>query len=195
MPLGRLATPFDHPDWIFEIKYDGFRALACIDGDCRLVSRNGNVYKSFPTLAADLARAVPRPAILDAEIVCLDAEGKPQFYDLCRRRGEHYFYAFDALWFERRDLRSLPLIERKRVLRAIVPETGSRLLYASHMRRDGVRLFEAACRMDLEGIVAKLASGASTPEATTWVKVKNASYSQVEGRRELFEGRRAKGRA
>src|SRR5664280_1149803 len=87
MPLARLDAPFDHPDWIFELKYDEFRALAYVeDGTAWLVSRKGNVYKSFPGLAAAIAGALPvRYAILDGEIVRLAQDGVPQFYDLMRR--------------------------------------------------------------------------------------------------------------
>ncbi len=192
MPLGRVPAAFDHRDWIFEIKYDGFRSLAFVDGDCRLVSRKGNTYKSFQHLAAELARIVPQPAILDGEIVALDSDGKPRFNDLLRRKGEMYFAAFDLVWLDGTDFRSTPLIERKRVLRTLVPVQPSRLLYVQHQAAEGVRLFDAACRMDLEGLVAKLADGKYTPESSTWVKIKNPAYSQAEGRRELFEARQAK---
>jgi hypothetical protein len=81
MPLASLHTPFDHPDWIFELKYDGFRALAYIDsGQCWLVSRRGTAYGSVPKLSAAIGAAIAAPTVLDGEIVHLDAEGKPQFY-------------------------------------------------------------------------------------------------------------------
>jgi bifunctional non-homologous end joining protein LigD len=75
MPLLKWRLPFDHPDWIFELKYDGFRALARIkSGRCQLISRNGNPFASFPDLAEGIASALPlaNDAILDGEIVCLD---------------------------------------------------------------------------------------------------------------------------
>jgi bifunctional non-homologous end joining protein LigD len=191
MPLARLQAPFDHADWIFEPKLDGFRALAYIErGSARLVSRKGNTFKSFPELATAVACALPgRSAILDGEIVCLDGAGKPQFYELMRRRGQRHFYAFDLLWLDGHDLRNLPLLERKRRLRAIVPPQPSLLLYVEHVIETGSTLFEAVCANDLEGIVAKLARAPYTPGATTWVKVKNPAYSQAEGRAEFFEGR------
>jgi bifunctional non-homologous end joining protein LigD len=109
--------------WIFEVKWDGFRALAYVHGgDCRLISRNGNQFKSFPTLAESLpAELRVQSAILDGEIVCLDRHGKTQFKDLLFRRGEPRFYAFDLLWCEGEDLRYLPLIERKLRSRSVVP--------------------------------------------------------------------------
>jgi ATP-dependent DNA ligase len=75
MPLARLPEPFDHPDWIFELKYDGFRALAYVESaKVRLVSRNGNAFKSFPDLCSSMAAHVEaETAVLDGEIVYLGA--------------------------------------------------------------------------------------------------------------------------
>src|SRR5437868_3974078 len=107
MPLRRHREPFSHPDWLYEIKVDGFRALAFVhNGSCRLVSRKGNVFSSF----TNLNRAIPtelgcKAAVLDGEVVCLDAEGHSQFNELLFKRGEPRFYAFDLLWCEGKDLR------------------------------------------------------------------------------------------
>jgi len=81
MPLGRARDPFSHREWIIEVKWDGFRALVHVDrGVCRLISRNGNQFKSFPSLAESLpAELRARSAVLDGEIVCLDRHGKSQF--------------------------------------------------------------------------------------------------------------------
>ena len=90
LPLSRARAPFSHPDWIFEIKWDGFRALLHSDKDgVRLISRNGNTFKSFPGLSDGVARDLKgRRCVLDGEIVCLDSNGKPQFRDLLFRRAE-----------------------------------------------------------------------------------------------------------
>ena len=125
-------------------------------------------------------------AVLDGEIVCLDENGRPQFYDVLRRRGDPVFYAFDLLWLDGEDLRTRPLLERKRLLHEIVPPQPSVLLYASHIDRNGVDFFRLACEQDLEGIVAKLKGGAY---GEGWYKIRNPHYSQYEGRRELFEKR------
>jgi len=174
-----------------ETKLDGFRAFAYVgSGTARLISRAQNVYKSFPVLTAAVAGALAvRNAVLDGEIVHLDAAGVPQFRAMMKRQKPQHFYAFDLIWLDRRDLRSLPLIERKRLLRDIVPPQPSPLLFVDHVMERGTELYEAACARDLEGIVAKLANGSYTPEATTWVKIKNPEYSQAEGRAEFFEGR------
>jgi len=77
IPLGRLPEPFSDPDWFFEIKWDGFRALAYVEhGKCRLISRNGNEFKSFPALNLALPfECQAKSAVLDGEIVCLDDNG------------------------------------------------------------------------------------------------------------------------
>ncbi len=107
MPLGRSREPFSHPEWLYEIKWDGFRSLAYVhEGECRPISRNGNQFKSFPALAESLpAELHARSVVLDGEIVCLDRHGKTQFRDLLFRRGEPRFYAFDLLWCDGEGLR------------------------------------------------------------------------------------------
>ena len=97
LTLGRATQPFSHPDWLFELKFDGFRALVGIEqGKCRLVSRKRNDFKSFRKLNEwPLAELKVRSAVLDGEIVCLNDEGKPEFRDLLFRRGEARFIAFD----------------------------------------------------------------------------------------------------
>jgi bifunctional non-homologous end joining protein LigD len=133
----------------------------------------------------------PCTALLDGEIVCLDPEGRPQFYDLLRHRGEAFFYAFDLLSLDGRDLRSLPLVERKAQLERIVT-ADSRLLYVRHLEADGTGLFATVCQNDLEGIVGKWKHGPyldGSNRNTTWCKVLNPDYSQRAGRDELFKKR------
>src|ERR1051325_1841961 len=120
MPLARLPKPFDHQDWLFELKYDGFRALAHLEaGTVRLVSRNGNRFKSFPDLCAGIGTSLgSESAVLDGESsIYLGRDGRPEFYNLMRRRSPQHFYAFDILWLDGRDLRRLPLVKRKQMLR------------------------------------------------------------------------------
>ena len=188
MTLEKEAA-FDRDGWVFEMKWDGFRGLAYIDaGRCELVSRNDNVFEQFGTLARSLASELEgRTAVLDGEVVCLDDQGRAQFYELMRGSSEPYFYAFDLLWLDGDDLREEPLLERKRRLKELVPTGPSRLLYVDHIERHGRALFQKVCELDLEGVVAKPADGLyDTERPTRWVKFKNPSYSQAEGRGELF---------
>ena len=171
------------------LKYDGWRALEYVDGGkCGLVSRNGNAFKRFPELCAAIGTAVQTTAGLDGEIVCMGPDGKPQFYELMRRRVVPTYCAFHILWLDGRDLRSTPLLERKAILKRLVRPP---LLYVDHIEGRGVDLFKAACEQDLEGIVAKLANGRYEPVETTWVKIKNRAYSQAERRADFFDIRPA----
>ena len=159
-------------------------------GACRLVSRNRNAFKSFEQLAQAIADELAgRSAILDGEIVHPGPDGRPMFYELMRRRGPFCFYAFDLLWLDGRDLRDRPLLERKRLLRKLLPRRPKSVLYVDHFA-SGADLFRIVCDRDMEGVVAKQASAAYTPEATTWVKIKNRQYSQAAGREDFFDRRR-----
>ena len=106
MPLSRKPAPFDHPEWIFEPKYDGFRSLAIIhNGHCELISRNGHPFNSFDSLRKSLTALHDGMTVVDGEIVCLDRRGRPQFNDLLFHRGEPCFFAFDLLMSDGKDLR------------------------------------------------------------------------------------------
>jgi bifunctional non-homologous end joining protein LigD len=106
-----------------------------------------------------------------------------------RRRGPFCFYAFDLLWLDGRDLRGLPLSERKALLRKLLPRKPHAVVYVQHVT-SGTDLFRVICERDMEGVVAKQASARYTPEATTWVKIKNRQYSQAVGREDFFENHR-----
>jgi bifunctional non-homologous end joining protein LigD len=191
MLLGRRPDAFSHHDWLFELKYDGFRALAFVDeGVCRLVSRNGNQFKSFEALRLSLPRDLrTRNAVLDGEIVCLDTDGRSNFSNLFYRRCEPVFVAFDLLSGSGQDMRHLPLAERKLELRRVIRPRASSILYCSHVEREGEALFGLACQHDLEGIVAKHRSSPYLigREDTTWFKIRNRLYSQWDGREEMFQ--------
>jgi bifunctional non-homologous end joining protein LigD len=181
-------APFDHPDWLFELKYDGFRSLAYVQEEStRLVSRNGNTFKTFPELTEAVGRELAGvSAVLDGEIVCLDERGHPDFNALFYRRGRPYLYAFDLLWLDGRDIRSFPLIERKTLLRRIIPVPHlGRVRYLDHIEGRGCELFKRVCELDIEGIVAKRADSTYSAGAR-WYKIRNADYSEW-GRDEMFD--------
>jgi bifunctional non-homologous end joining protein LigD len=194
MPLSRKPAPFDHPEWVFELKYDGFRSLAIIhNGRCELISRNGHPFNTFSNLRKELKSPYWGKTVLDGEIVCLDKRGKPQFNDLLFHRGDPLFFAFDVLMVDGEDLRPERLTDRKHELRRLlskVPE--SRMQYVEHVEQHGKALFDRVCKLDLEGIVAKHGHGPYITETqqTTWFKIKNRNYSQMKGREKLFERER-----
>src|SRR6186997_1005053 len=123
MRLLRVPEPFDSPDFIFEPKLDGFRALAHVRGHgCELVSRNRHSFKQWPQLAEEIAHAVRAfSCVLDGEICGLEPDGRTHFNKLLFRREWPFFYAFDVLSIEGEELTGLPLLERKRRLLHIMP--------------------------------------------------------------------------
>jgi bifunctional non-homologous end joining protein LigD len=185
-PLTSLNEPIGHPNWIYEVKHDGFRGILYVDREqAWLVSRKGNKFRQFDPLLKQVLRSLKgKRAILDGEIVVLDEKARSNFYDLMAHRGEPRYYAFDLLWLNGIDLRSRPLLDRKRTLRQLIPANDSHLLYVEHLDGDGQRFFELACEQDLEGIICK---PKTSPYPFTWIKVKNPNYSQAEGRREWFD--------
>jgi bifunctional non-homologous end joining protein LigD len=120
IPIWR-KEPFDDSKWLFDFKYDGFRGLCYIEqGRCRLISRNGNVLSRFEAFGDQVAAVLQiDEAIIDGEVVAVDETGRPRFYDLLRRAQAPAYVAFDLLWVDGADLRSLPLRERRQRLRAL----------------------------------------------------------------------------
>src|SRR6202166_3021055 len=159
--LSLVRTPFDDDNFLFELKHDGFRALAHIwDGNCELISRKRNAYKSFNALRENLAKLKVQNAVIDGELVCLDAEGRSIFNELLFRRGSPIFYTFDLLYLNGRDLRQLPLIERKEKLRQVVEKGGlTDVLCGKFVEGRGVDLFNEVVRRNWKGVGGKQNSG------------------------------------
>ena len=191
MRLSRRSEPFDSDDYLYELKIDGFRALAKIaEGKGELISRRGNVFRGFSDLADSIAKHIAvQHAVLDGEIACIDGKGRPVFKDLLFGKSACVFVAFDLLFLNGKDLRVLPLIERKRQLRKLLRGKSSRILYLDHVENDGRLLFEQIVKMDLEGMVCKRKSSpyrVTEKPSAYWIKIKNPRYTQSEGREELF---------
>src|SRR4051794_11781946 len=162
MPVSRRPSPFNHTEWIFELKYDGFRACAVIEhGRTQLISRNGHAFNRYSDLCAELTLPFAGKTVIDGEIVCVDKRGRPQFRDLLFHRGTPCFFAFDLPMSNGKDLPTERLVDQKQELRLIFfVHPATRLQYADHVERNGVALFHRICELDLEGIVAKLSHGA-----------------------------------
>jgi bifunctional non-homologous end joining protein LigD len=188
--LARRADAFDHPDWLFEPKYDGFRGLVYASQlGCEIRSRRDFRFDRFGELCTRVAGVLgAREVILDGEIVALDRKGKPVFRDLLCGQGFLAFAAFDLLWLDGEDLRPRPLEERKRRLTELLPADTGPLYKILTLEEHGRALFGAITKMDLEGIVAKRKSDPYS-SATTWYKIENPGYSQGEGRVDLFTRR------
>ncbi|HSP66184.1 MAG TPA: DNA ligase D [Bryobacteraceae bacterium] len=201
------AIPASDPKWIYEVKWDGVRALCYIqNGQVRMVSRNGNVIdRQYPELSILPHQVHAQTAILDGEIAALNERGVPSF-ELLQRRinvsdassvatlARHHpvvFYAFDLLYLDGRDLRGEPLLERKRLLKEVLKPTDV-IRYSEHFT-DGQALFEAAKQQGVEGIIGKKASGFYESRRTgDWVKFKIHSTDSLilcgftEGERDHF---------
>src|SRR4051812_19718894 len=187
-----LAEPekeaFTRDGWIFELKLDGYRLLASkVKGEALLLTRNGNDYTSvFPEVARAIKALPVDNCIVDGEVVVLDAAGKPSF-SLLQRRGRlkspsevravvpdlpSTFFAFDLLAFEDVDLRELPLLERKELLRIALPSCGP-VRVLDHIEREGIAYLAAVQKMNLEGIVAKKADAPYRGgRSKVWCKIK-----------------------
>ena len=181
------SEPFADPAWLFELKYDGARVLARRRGDeVQLRARSGrDATQTYPEIARALARLPVDDALLDGEVVALDARGRSSFELLQRRfRGAAgrpraeietpvVYYAFDLIGLLGRDLRGLPLVERKRLLARLLPGTG-RIRRVDHIEGDGRALFAAAREHGLEGVIAKRALSRWTAgeRSADWLKLK-----------------------
>lgn len=174
-------------DWLYELKLDGFRGTLYVEGQRgRFLSKTKKPMRRFAALANAIARELPvRDVILDGEIVVM-SDGRPDFYALMMNREPASYVAFDVLWLNGRDLRPLPLRRRKRELEKLARVGQVQTVEAT----TDPRLIDAVVQMDLEGIVAKRGSEPYA-QATEWLKVKHAEYSQKEGRADLFHRRRA----
>jgi len=177
--LATLAKkPFNHPDWIFEMKWDGYRAIAEIrDGDVSLYSRNRISFtqKFFPV--TDALRKLGFDAVLDGEIVVVDDQGHPDFEMLQNYQksgsGHLLYYVFDLLHFRGHDLTGLPLLRRKELLKKIIPSS-TKLKFSDHVLKEGVRFFNVVREKGLEGIIAKHSQSAyqAGKRSRQWLKVK-----------------------
>ncbi len=189
MPLLKRPLPFDDDDWLFELKYDGFRALAIVEhGRAQLLSRNGHPFASFSALAESISDSLLNVrAVIDGEICSLDKRGRPQFKNLLFHRGNPpCFFAFDLLTCDGMDLRTERLLDRKQELRRLLARSPmtSPLKYTEYIDGCGIGLFQRVCELDLEGVVAKQKFGPYVVEreSSTWFKILNRKYSQMLGR-------------
>jgi bifunctional non-homologous end joining protein LigD len=205
-----IEKPFDGDDWLFEIKWDGYRAVAFIEnGKARLVSRNQNELTSrYPELKNLPASVKAESAILDGEVVALDDQGRPSFSLMQQRTGFRpggrrgpvnaavpvLYYAFDLLYLDGYDLRRLSLEERKKKLLAVLIP-GENVRFSDHHERQGKALFKIAEEKGLEGILAKKRDSVyQERRSNDWLKIKIrhrvecviGGYTQPEGSREHF---------
>ncbi len=179
--LATLASkPFSDPDWLVEIKWDGYRVQAVIkDGKVRLWTRNlKDAETYFPRLLTPPTWIDAREAIVDGEVVALDSAGRPDFGLLQERLGDKsapglVYQAFDLLHLDGRSLLDVALEDRKRLLRRVL-RPHPRVRFAAHVEAEGIEFYEAARSQHLEGVIAKLRRSRYEPgrRTTAWLKLK-----------------------
>jgi bifunctional non-homologous end joining protein LigD len=206
-----IDKPFDDPDWLYEIKWDGYRALTFLEGkSVRLVSRNQNdLTAAYPELHAIPEYIQARNAILDGEIVALDEQGRPSFSLMQQRTGVGeggrrirrtrddipvVYYVFDALYVDGYDIAQADLERRKQLLASIL-KPNNLVRYSDHYVSNGTTLFEAAAQRGLEGIIAKRRRSCYVQKRSSdWLKIKIVrqqecvvgGYTDPRGSRENF---------
>jgi bifunctional non-homologous end joining protein LigD len=184
-----LATltdkPFDKEGWIFEVKWDGYRAIAYKDKRVALISRGQKSYNArFPEIVKALS-SLPGRFVVDGEIVILDAKGRSQFQLLQnyqrKKGGIPYYYLFDILSYEGKDLTKLPLIDRKEILKKLLSGSKRSLLkFSDHIEKNGIAFFRKAKRKGLEGIIAKKRDSTyQFRRSKDWLKIKTGKRQEV----------------
>lgn len=177
----RLVAAPPEGDWIYEIKHDGFRAIALKQGtQIRLYSRNEKDFaERFPEVADAIREVSAREAILDGEIVALDAKGRSSFQllqssDTGQERPPLFFYAFDLLQLNGRNLEKQPLLVRKALLEKLLKEVPGVLRYSASLEGNGAHLLKQARKLGLEGLIAKRKESVYEPgkRSGAWVKLK-----------------------
>lgn len=179
--------PFDDKEWIFEMKYDGYRAIAEIDeGKVELYSRNQLTFKRKFAKIAEHLSALSHQAILDGEIVVLDKDGKPKFQSLQNYqktgKGDIRYYVFDLLYLNGYELSDLPLLDRKKFLQQIITELNDPIIvYSDHVKEKGKAFFEEVQAQHLEGIIAKRSDSLyrKGQRSNDWLKIKTSARQEA----------------
>ncbi len=202
MPMlaGETKAPFSSADWIFEIKWDGYRAIAeCKKKPSLLYSRNAISFADNYPLVYEAVQAIKTPMILDGEIVVLNEEGKPDFQRLQLYAENNslpiIYYVFDILNYKGKDITRLPLIERKALLQKVLPQSHI-IKYSDHVESEGEAFFKVMQMRNLEGMMAKKKQSLYLPgeRSKSWLKIKHqlideaviAGFTKPEGARNYF---------
>ncbi|HVG41539.1 MAG TPA: non-homologous end-joining DNA ligase, partial [Chitinophagaceae bacterium] len=181
-----VDTPFSDPAWIYEIKWDGYRAVAYLeDGQAELISRNNKSFSEKYKEVATALEGLSFDAVFDGEIVALNKEGLAEFQLLQNWQnapnGKLQFFIFDIIWLNGYDITALPLVERKRILKELLPSEDAVLKYSDHVVEKGEEFFKVALKQGLEGIMAKKGTSPYVigSREDTWLKVKVNKRQEV----------------
>ncbi|RYY22040.1 MAG: DNA ligase D [Chitinophagaceae bacterium] len=185
-----LATlvdqPFDEAGWQYEVKWDGYRAIAIVDKKVvELRSRNDKSFNEKYYTIRDALAALGISAVLDGEIIVADEKGHANFGHLQNWRseadGDLRYYVFDLLWLNGESLMNRPLAERRELLATIIPEQHDTIFLSKNFDATGTEFFKMAQEMNLEGIIAKKADSLYTPglRSKEWLKIKTSTRQEV----------------
>jgi bifunctional non-homologous end joining protein LigD len=182
------SRPPSGPDWVHEIKHDGYRMIVRRGGESvRLYSRNANDWTArLPAIAAAAERIKAKSFTIDGEAVVLGPDGLSRSEDLRRREAAHkaILYAFDLIEHDGEDLRGLPFVDRKAKLARLLRDIKAGILLNEHVAGDGPTVFEHACRLGAEGIVSKRVDGTyRSGPCPVWIKVRNPASIAVQRER------------
>jgi bifunctional non-homologous end joining protein LigD len=179
-----IDAPFDSKDWVFENKWDGFRLVAKIeDRSVTLYSRSGLIVSDNYKPIANALEKVKKDAVMDGELVAVDAHGVSRFQLLqnaLNTTANLQYCVFDIMFLDGEDLRGLSLVERKKRLKPLLPKDPL-LIYSEHWPEHGKRLFKEAEKLGLEGIMAKRAQSRyiSGGRSKDWLKIKTAKRQEA----------------
>ena len=180
-----VNEPFNSADWIYEIKWDGYRAVAYCDGkNIELISRNLTSFTEKYYTVTDAFKQLGVQAVFDGEIVAIDEKGLAVFQSLQNWQNTPVrlqYFIFDIIWLDGYDLTKVPLIERKRILKEVLPVEDEVLKYSDHVVGNGNEFFQVAMSKGLEGIMAKRATSLYQVGKRTddWVKIKVNQRQEV----------------
>jgi bifunctional non-homologous end joining protein LigD len=181
-----VDEPFDEPGWLFEVKWDGYRAIANLSkkNGVQLISRNNLPFEKYYPIN-DALKNWNMDAVLDGELLVLNEKGVSDFGAMQNWRSEAdgnlVFYIFDILWYEGKNLMGLPLSERQAVLQSILPTDNDHIRQSKVFDANGIDFFTAAERTGLEGIIAKKADSVYTADLRSkeWLKIKVQRRQEV----------------
>ncbi len=177
-----IDKPFDHKNWLFEIKLDGYRTIALVNtGNVKLISRNNKSFNTlFPDIVKTIKKYIKKDVIFDGEVLVLDEQGRSRFQLLQeyipKVTKNLFYYVFDLLYYDGQDLRGQPLIERKEKLEMLLaPLKNTSIRYSDHVLERGKAFFKQAQKLALEGIIAKnILSTYQEGRSSDWLKIKTS---------------------
>jgi len=186
-----LATltdkPFDNDDWIYEIKWDGYRAIGYLNnGKADVLSRKALSFNEKYPVIVNALKAWKVKAVVDGEIVALNKDGNPDFQALQNyardgQKARLVYYVFDLIWLDGKDLSTTPLIERKQILQQILPEDDGVIYFSDHITGKGSDFFKVATAKGLEGVMAKKSNSTYSlnSRSPNWLKIKNNQKTEA----------------